>query len=128
MNFDVSLVSGAIVGATFVYAGVSKALSGASWPRAANRLGVPPVVAYAVMVAEVTIGLGMVLGGTWERRFLAAGGVLLVAFTMLLTRHMSDDERPPCACFGGASQRPIGARDIVRNVSLLFLVVVAFLS
>jgi hypothetical protein len=54
--------------------------------------------------------------------------VLLAAFTALLAWHLRADERPPCACFGGSSQRPIGARDIVRNIVLLVLVVVAFAS
>ena len=46
-------------------------------------------------------------------------------FTVLLASQMRHAERPPCMCFGGASQRPIGARDIVRNVSLLVLVLIA---
>ena len=45
-----------------------------------------------------------------------------------MTVRMRDTERPPCACFGATKQRPIGSRDIVRNVSLLVLVMVAFVS
>ena len=125
---NASSVAAAIVGAVFVYAGVSKLLSGREWPKAAARLGVPRVVAYATMAAEIVIGLGMVLGDSWRAGFLYAGVVLLVLFTALLAVHMRGDERPPCACFGGATQRPIGARDIVRNVSLLVLSFVAILS
>ena len=128
MNFDVTLLSGAIVGAVFVYAGVSKVLSGKRWPQAARQLGVPPAVAYTVMVAEVVVGLGVVLGGTWQQGFLAAAAAMLLAFTLLLAVRMRDTERPPCACFGATKQRPIGSRDIVRNVSLLVLVMVAFVS
>ena len=128
MNLDVTLLSGAIVGAVFVYAGVSKVLSGERWPQAARQLGVPPAVAYTVMVAEVVVGLGVVLGGTWQQGFLAAAAVMLLAFTLLLAVRMRDTERPPCACFGATKQRPIGSRDIVRNVSLLVLVMVAFVS
>lgn len=128
MNLDVTLLSGAIVGAVFVYAGVSKVLSGKRWPQAARQLGVPPAVAYTVMVAEVVVGLGVVLGGTWQRGFLVAAAVMLLAFTLLLAVRMRDTERPPCACFGATKQRPIGSRDIVRNVSLLVLVMVAFVS
>jgi hypothetical protein len=80
------------------------------------------------MMAEVVIGLGVVLGDSWRDQFLLAAGELLVAFTALLAWHLRADERPPCACFGGSSQRPIGARDIVRNFVLLVLVVVAFAS
>ena len=125
---NVSLIAAAVVGAVFVYAGVSKALSGKAWPQAARRLGVPAGIAYLVMTVEVVVGLGVVLGGSWQQEFLGAAAVLLVAFTLLLAKHLRNDERPPCACFGGAKQRPIGARDVVRNVSLLALVIVAFVS
>lgn len=121
-------LAGAIVGVTFVYAGVSKLLAGREWPRAAERLGVSGVVAYAVMVAEIVVGLGIVLGDSWRGGFLVCGAALLVAFTLLLMRHLRSDDRPPCACFGGNSQRPIGARDVLRNITLLALVFVAFLS
>lgn len=125
---NVSLISAGVVGAVFVYAGVSKALSGQAWPQAARRLGVPAGVAYLVMTAEVVVGLGAVLGGSWQRWFLGTAAMLLVAFTLLLAKHLRNDVRPPCACFGGTKQRPIGARDVVRNVSLLVLVIVAFVS
>jgi uncharacterized membrane protein YphA (DoxX/SURF4 family) len=125
---NLSAVAAFVVGAVMVYAGVSKALAGRAWPESARRLGVPPVVAIVVMMAEVVIGLGVVLGDSWRDQFLLAAGELLVAFTALLAWHLRADERPPCACFGGSSQRPIGARDIVRNFVLLVLVVVAFAS
>ena len=125
---DAGSVSAAVVGAVFVYAGVSKALAGRAWPSAAARLGVPAPAAYATVIAEIVIGLGMVLGDSWQRGFLLAGAALLVAFTVLLSVHLRDDDRPPCACFGGTNTRPIGVRDIVRNVSLLALVFVAILS
>jgi uncharacterized membrane protein YphA (DoxX/SURF4 family) len=117
-----------VVGAVLVYAGVSKILAGRSWLVSARRLGVPPAGAFAVMVAEVVIGLGVVLGDSWRSRFLAAAAVLLLAFTMLLAWHLRAGERPPCACFGGSSKRPIGVRDIVRNFALLILVIVALAS
>lgn len=126
MNID--SLAGAIVGVTFVYAGVSKLLAGRDWPRAAERLGVPGVVAYVVMAAEIVVGLGIVLGDSWRTGFLVSGAALLVVFTLLLLRHLRSDNRPPCACFGGNSQRPIGKRDVARNISLLALVFVAILS
>jgi uncharacterized membrane protein YphA (DoxX/SURF4 family) len=122
---NASKVAAAAVGAVFVYAGVAKLLSGREWPRSAARLGVPKLVSVPVMFAEIVIGLGMVLGGSWQTEFIVAGGVMLVVFTALLAGHLRRDERPPCMCFGGSSQRPIGWRDIVRNVSLLALVIVA---
>lgn len=128
LSMNVSAVSAAVVGAVFVYAGVTKVLSGRSWPRAAERLGVAAPLAYLVMIVEIVVGLGVVLGDAWRTGFLVAGGGLLVAFTLLLVKHLLAGSRPPCACFGSASERPIGARDVVRNVSLLVLVFVAILS
>lgn len=125
---NVSDISAFVIGAVLVYAGVTKVLAGRKWPASASRLGVPPVVAVAVMIAEVVIGLGVVLGDSRRDLFLLAAAGLLVGFTALLAWHLRSDERPPCACFGGTSQRPIGARDIVRNIVLLVLVIVAIAS
>jgi uncharacterized membrane protein YphA (DoxX/SURF4 family) len=125
---NVSDISAFVIGAVLVYAGVTKVLAGREWPASASRLGVPPVVAVAVMIAEVVIGLGVVLGDSRRDLFLLAAAGLLVGFTALLAWHLRSDERPPCACFGGTSQRPIGARDIVRNIVLLVLVIVAIAS
>jgi uncharacterized membrane protein YphA (DoxX/SURF4 family) len=127
-RLDAANLAATVVGAVFVYAGVAKALSGREWPRAAARLGVPRVIAYTVMLAEVVLGLGMVLGDSLRDGFLVAGAALLVAFTALLAKHLRSGHRPPCACFGGSSQRPIGMRDVVRNVSLLVVLVFAIVS
>ena len=128
---NVSSLAAAIVGAVFVYAGVGKLLAGREWPKSAALLGVPRAIAILTMAAEIVIGLGMLLGKALgdplQRGFLVAGAVMLLAFTLLLVGQMRRADRPPCMCFGGASQRPIGARDIVRNVSLLVLVLIAFL-
>ena len=125
---SISSLAAAVVGAVFVYAGVSKVLAGRQWPASARQLGVPTIVAVIVMIAEVVIGLGMVLGDAWRNGFLVAAAALLVAFTALLLVQLRKDVRPPCACFGGSAQRPIGTRDVVRNVTLLVLVFVAIAS
>lgn len=114
-----------VVGASLVYAGVSKSLMGREWLRAAARLGVPKWLAPLIAVAEVAIGLGVVVTDGLRTSFVAAAGFLLVAFTALLLWHLRSDTPPPCACFGAGKQRPIAARDVVRNVVLVVLVVVA---
>lgn len=121
-------IAATAVGAVFVYAGCTKLLAGRRWPESARRLGVPGWVALVVTPVEVVVGLGMVLGDQWRRGFLAVAGAMLVAFTVFLARKLRDDDRPPCACFGASSTRPIGARDVVRNISLLILVIVAIAS
>lgn len=103
-------------------------LVGREWPAAARRMGIAPALAIATMIAEVVIGVGVVLGDALRTGFLLSAAALLVAFSVLLAIQLRKDERPPCACFGGSSQRPIGARDLVRNVLLLVLVFVAIAS
>jgi len=114
-----------VVGASFIYAGVSKLLMGREWPQAAARLGVPTWLAALVVPAEVVIGLGVIVADGLRQGFIVAAGVLLVAFTALLLWHLRSDSPPPCACFGASKQRPIAARDVVRNVVLLVLVLAA---
>lgn len=125
---NLTSIAGGLVGAVLVYAGVAKTLTTRQWVASARRLGIPAVLAVVVMIAEVVIGLGVVLGDTWRSEFLIAAAVLIASFTAVLASHLRNDDRPPCACFGGAGHRPIGARDIVRNVALLVLVLVAFTS
>ena len=125
---NIATLAAGVVGAVFVYAGVAKILAGRKWPASARNLGIPPIVASSVMLGKVVIGLGVVLGDAWRTEFLGAAALLLTAFTGLLGMHLWRDNRPPCACFGGASQRPIGARDIARNIFLLALVFVAIAS
>ena len=48
-----------------------------------------------------------------------AAVALLVAFTVVVVRRLLDGSRPPCACFGSRSNRPLSGRDVVRNVVLL---------
>ncbi|MGZ6987202.1 MAG: MauE/DoxX family redox-associated membrane protein, partial [Ilumatobacteraceae bacterium] len=46
---------------------------------------------------------------------------LLVSFTTLLVLRMAQGRRPPCACFGAWTAKPIGWRNVVRNAVLLGL-------
>ena len=50
---------------------------------------------------------------------------LLVMFTIVIVRRLLDGSRPPCACFGSRSARPLGAIHVVRNAVLLGLALVA---
>ena len=121
-------VAALIVGASLVYAGVAKALMGREWPRAALRLGVPKWLAPMVIATEVVLGLGVVVADARKTGFLVGAAVMLAMFTVLLAWHLRSPSPPPCACFGGNSQRPIARRDVVRNVILLALVLVALRS
>ena len=85
---NIATLAAGVVGAVFVYAGVAKILAGRKWPASARNLGIPPIVASSVMLGEVVIGLGVVLGDAWRTQFLGAAALLLVAFTSLLAVHL----------------------------------------
>jgi hypothetical protein len=53
---------------------------------------------------------------------------LLVVFSVLLVRRLAEGRRPPCACFGGFSTRPIGPWSVVRNAVLVGLAIIAIVG
>jgi hypothetical protein len=55
-------------------------------------------------------------------------GVMLAAFTVLLIVRLKQGRRPPCACFGALSTKPIGWGNVVRNVVFLGLAAVVALG
>jgi hypothetical protein len=52
---------------------------------------------------------------------------LLVAFTALLMVRLLQGRRPPCACFGALSSKPIGWGNVARNAVFLALAAVVLL-
>ena len=48
-------------------------------------------------------------------------GALLVGFTTLLVLRLLQGRRPPCACFGAWTTKPIGWGNVVRNAGFLAL-------
>ena len=59
---------------------------------------------------------------------LRSPALVLLAFTGLLILNLARGRRPPCACFGASSRRPIGPGSLVRNLVLLALAVIAFVA
>ena len=110
------------LGLVMALAGASK-LASPTWPAQARDLGAP---AFAVPVLPwVELGLAsMLVIGVARPLAGAATAVLLAAFTTLIALRLREGIRPPCACFGGRSSRPIGARTVARNAGL-FLAAVA---
>ncbi len=117
-------IASIIVGAAFLLAGFLKRREGPAWPRQAAELGVPRPIAVVVPWLELVVGaLSVVpLFLPWSA---AAAIVMLVAFTVVIVRRLLDGTRPPCACFGSRSNRPLSGRDVVRNLVLLVLAVLA---
>lgn len=120
----VAIVAGIIVGAIMVWAGVSKLVIGPMWPRQAADMGVPRTVAIVVPYVEIVLGslLAIHVLVPWPA---VAMLVLLGAFTVLIVVRISDGSRPPCACFGTKSTRPLGPYHVFRNLGLIALTVVA---
>ena len=110
-----------VLGAVFVASGIIK-LRDPAWPDAARRFGAPAWSVRPLPWVEVAIG---VLLGAQVRPAAAAALLLLGAFTVLVVDHLRRGDRVPCACFGRV--RPVSGADVVRNVVLIGLAVVALL-
>ncbi len=120
-----SRVAAVIVGLVFLASGALKARD-PGWPAAAGALGTPALFVPFVAPVELALGALMVVG-LWQRPVAMAALVLLLAFTAVLARALSQDEAPVCACFGSWSARPISARSVARNVAFMALAAVAAL-
>ena len=75
----------------------------------------------------VEIVVGSLLVGQIARREVAVfAAALLLAFTILLVVRLVQGRRPPCACFGAWTTKPIGWGNVARNVA--FIVVATALA
>lgn len=121
------MVSSVLLGAAFVVAGASKLAAGEAWPPQARDLGAP--VWSVRVVPWVELALGAVLVVQVARRLAAIAALgLLVAFTALIVARLREGRRPPCACFGAWSAKPLGAGHVARNAVLGVLAGVAALA
>ncbi len=125
MNSEFTVwVSSGIVGAVFVFAGASKLAIGPEWKVQAGGLEVPLVVVSLVPWLEITVGL-LLIGRLMSGVVNVVALVMLVSFTAIIVRQLLRGKRPPCACFGRRSTRPIGWSDLTRNMVLITLILVA---
>jgi hypothetical protein len=120
----VATIAAVVVGAAMVWAGGFKLIDGAAWPKAAADLGVARPIARIVPFVELAVGVALLVPVVRPWPAIAAI-VLLVAFTVVILRRILDGSRPPCACFGSRSNRPLGPLHVVRNVALLALATTA---
>lgn len=120
----VGLVASILLGALFLLAGASKIAMGEAWPIQARDLGAPALLIPVVPYLELVVGALLVV--QVARTVVASAAiVLLVAFTVLIVVQLSRGRRPPCACFGGWSSKPIGPSHVVRNLAMIALGIVA---
>ena len=122
----VTLVASIIVGIAFVVAGGSKIAAGQSWPSQARGLGAPAWTIPLVPWIEIAVGALLIvqIAAPWPA---LAALVLLLVFTALIVNALAHGRRPPCACFGAWSAKPIGPGHLARNAVLIALTILAML-
>ena len=119
------LVVGVLLGAVFVVAGVSKIAAHEQWRSQSADLGVPVAIALVMPFVEIVVG-ALLVGQIARREVSVFAAALLLAFTILLVVRLIQGRRPPCACFGAWTTKPIGWANVVRNVA--FIVVATALA
>lgn len=119
-----AVVASVVVGVAFLAAGWFKLADGPAWPKQAADMGVGRPLATVVPWVEVVVGAALVvqLVRPWPAVVALA---ILVVFTLVIVRRLLDGSRPPCACFGSRSNRPLGAVHVLRNLGLIALAAVA---
>jgi Methylamine utilisation protein MauE len=123
---DVSVVASVLLGVVMLIAGASKVAS-QTWPTQAANLGVPRQLALAVPWVELMLGAGLIVQLA-PVAFGGAAAALLVSFTALLMSLLIRGQRPPCACFGGRTPRPISWLSAARNLGMLALAAATILG
>ncbi len=118
------VVAAVITGLVFLVAAITKLAAPAAWRAQASDLGVPSTV--SSMVPYVEAVLGALLLVQFQRHVVAWCAVgVLAAFTVLLVVRLAQGRRPPCACFGSLTPKPIGAASVARNMVFIAVAVVA---
>ena len=122
-----ALVASILLGVVFLVSGGSKIAAGPAWPEQARGLGAPSFVVPLLPWFEIVLGavLVMQLAPVLAAAFAL---VVLVGFTALIVRRLSQGQHPPCACFGTWSTKPLGRGHVLRNLGFIALAVVALLA
>jgi uncharacterized membrane protein YphA (DoxX/SURF4 family) len=122
----VSVVASVLLGIAFVVAGASKLAARDTWPTLAVGLGTPFFLVPYVPWVELAVGAALIAQVAKPIPQFAAIFLLLL-FTALISKRLSEGRRPPCACFGAWSAKPIGPEHLARNAALLVLAVLSLL-
>lgn len=78
----------------------------------------PALVGVIELAAAIALILRPPLGAV-------AAGLLLVAFTGVVTWALATDKQVSCGCFGPLSREPVSSTTVLRNIVLLALAVLA---
>lgn len=109
-----------LLGAVFVVSAVTKLAAPQQWRMQSAEIGVHGLVASIVPFLELLVG-ALLIAQIARRPVALVAGVVLLAFTSLLVLRLSQGRRPPCACFGALTSKPIGWGTVVRNAVFLGL-------
>ena len=120
------VVAALLLGLVFVLSSVTKLARSAQWRTQSSGLGVPWPVAAPVPYAEAVLG-GLLVAQVQRHAVAWCALVVLSAFTALLVVRLGQGRRPPCACFGALSVRPIGPSTVARNAAFMAVAVAAAL-
>lgn len=124
MTWSLGVVAAVVVGAAFLFAGGAKLAAGRAWPQQARDLGAPMAVVPIVPWMEIVVG-GLLAAQVARPVLSAIALAMLLAFTAFLVLRLSQGKRPPCACFGSWSAKPLGWRHLARNATLITLAILA---
>jgi len=122
-----AFAAGLALGIAFLAAGAAKVASGPLWAQQAEAIGAPRVAVAVVPPLEIV--LGALLCTRVAPAVVAVMALALLAmFTTLIMVRLAQGKRPPCACFGSWSARPLGWRHLLRNGVLMALAVVVLIG
>lgn len=118
------VLAAVVTAIVLLVAAVTKLASPQAWRAQASDLGVPPAVATVVPYAEALLGALLLV--QFQRHVVAWCAVgLLASFTVLLVVRLAQGRRPPCACFGSLTPKPIGVASVARNLVFIAVAVLA---
>lgn len=123
----IGIAAAVVLGAMFVAAGVAKLAMGEAWPAQARDMGAPAPLVPVVPWFEIVLGALLVVQFARPVMALVALGLLAV-FTVLIVVRLAQGRRPPCACFGAVTAKPIGPGHVVRNGAFMAIALVAALA
>lgn len=120
----VATVASTFVGLALIVAALLKLMEGPLWLKQAADMDVVRPLAQVVPFVELLIGVPLLFQvlQPWPA---AAAVALFVVFTIVIVRRILDGSRPPCACFGSRSKRPLGPYHVVRNMGFIALGLIA---
>ncbi|MBW3615212.1 MAG: methylamine utilization protein MauE [Actinobacteria bacterium] len=121
---DVGRVAALALAGLLAWAAVAKLRRRRPTAESFLALGLPQprALALAVPLVEAAVAAGLVLRprvGAWPAL------ALLVAFSAVIVRALAAGAGVPCACFGSTTERPVSARELVRNAVLAAFAVLA---